>query len=138
MPHTPRHSGGFSQGQSVIGGGSSPTPSAPQQPSNPQDYFGSMYTSPGSSTQVTNQPPSVGFNVGQVDPGLMSGVMQVQGKTKQEADRIAQQAMGNTGQGFGITGTETLVLKILADLELELMVLDKGLIALVQVMMVKV
>ena len=102
MPHNPRH--GADPGV-VIGGGSSPTPSAPQQPSNPQDYFGSMYTSPGSSTQVTNQPPSVGFNVGQVDPGLMSGVMQVQGKTKQEADRIAQQAMGNTGQGFGITGT---------------------------------
>jgi hypothetical protein len=50
MAHRPRHSGGFSQGQSVIGGGSSSTPSPPQQPSNPQDYFGSMFTAPGSST----------------------------------------------------------------------------------------
>lgn len=50
MPHAPRHSGGFSSGQSVIGGGSSSTASSPQQPSSPQDYFGSMFTAPGSST----------------------------------------------------------------------------------------
>ena len=49
MPHAPRHSGGFSSKQSVIGGGSSSTSSPPSQPSSPQDYFGSMYTSPGSS-----------------------------------------------------------------------------------------
>ena len=71
----------------------------------PSAITGSMFTSPGSSTQVTNQPPSVGFNEGQVDPGLMSGVMQVGGMSAQEANKIAQQAMGNTGQGFGITGT---------------------------------
>jgi hypothetical protein len=105
MPHAPRHSGGFSSGQSVIGGGSSSTSSPPSQPSSPQDYFGSMFTSPGSSTQVTNQPPSVGFNEGQVDPGLISGVMQAGGMSTQQANQIAQQAMGNTGQGFGITGT---------------------------------
>ena len=105
MAHRPRHEGGFSQGQSVIGGGSSSTSSPPSQPSSPQDYFGSMFTSPGSSTQVTNQPPSVGFNEGQVDPGLMSGVMQARGMSPQQANQIAQQAMGNTGQGFGITGT---------------------------------
>ena len=105
MAHRPRHSGGFSSGQSVIGGGSSSTSSSPSQPSSPQDYFGSMFTSPGSSTQVTNQPPSVGFNEGQVDPGLMSGVMQAGGMSTQQANEIAQQAMGNTGQGFGITGT---------------------------------
>ena len=46
MAHKPRHEGGFSQGQLVIGGGSSSTFSPPQKPSSPQDYFGSMYTSP--------------------------------------------------------------------------------------------
>ena len=71
----------------------------------PSAITGSMFTSPGSSTQVTNQPPSVGFNEGQVDPGLMSGVMQAGGMSTQQANQIAQQAMGNTGQGFGITGT---------------------------------
>ena len=107
MAHRPRHSGGFSSGQSVIGGGSSSTPSPPQQPSSPQDYFGSMYTSPGSSTQQQGPPnlSSVGFNEGQVDPGLASGVMQAGGMTAQQANQIAQQTMGNTGQGFGITGT---------------------------------
>ncbi len=50
MAHRPRHSGGFSSGQSVIGGGSSSTSSPPSQPSSPQDYFGSMFTAPGSST----------------------------------------------------------------------------------------
>ena len=83
MAHRPRHSGGFSQGQSVIGGSGSTNVS---------------------SSQVQG-PPSVGFNEGQVDPGLMSGVMQAGGMSAQQANQIAQQAMGNTGQGFGITGT---------------------------------
>jgi len=60
---------------------------------------------PQQQQSVEQGPPSVGFNVGQVDPGLMSGVMQAGGMSAQQANKIAQQAMGNTGQGFGITGT---------------------------------
>ena len=47
MPHNPRH--GADPGV-VIGGGSSFTPSPPSQPTSPMDYFGSMFTAPGSST----------------------------------------------------------------------------------------
>ena len=47
MPHNPRH--GADPGV-IIGGGSSSTSSPPSQPSSPQDYFGSMFTAPGSST----------------------------------------------------------------------------------------
>ena len=60
---------------------------------------------PQQQQSVEQGPPSVGFNVEQVDPGLMSGVMQARGMSAQQANKIAQQAMGNTGQGFGITGT---------------------------------
>ena len=103
MPHNPRH--GADPGVIIGGGSGSSAPPSPPKPNNPMGFFGSMYTSPGSSTQVTNQPPSVGFNEGQVDQGLMSGVMQAGGMSAQQANQIAQQAMGNTGQGFGITGT---------------------------------
>ena len=73
----------------------------------PSAITGSMFTSPGSSTQQQGPPnlSSVGFNEGQVDPGLASGVMQAGGMSAQQANQIAQQTMGNTGQGFGITGT---------------------------------
>tara|TARA_R110000803_G_scaffold95009_1_gene162758 strand:- start:44 stop:1231 length:1188 start_codon:yes stop_codon:yes gene_type:complete len=86
--------------------GSKPKPK-PSKPSSSSGFFGSMYTSPGSSTQQQGPPnlSSVGFNEGQVDPGLASGVMQAGGMSAQQANQIAQQAMGNTGQGFGITGT---------------------------------
>jgi hypothetical protein len=77
MAHRPRHSGGFSSGQSVIGGGSSSTPSPPQQPSSPQDYFGSMYTSPGSSTQQQS-----------VDPILNAAAVQAANQAAQQSDPI--------------------------------------------------
>ena len=60
----------------------------------------------------SNKPPSsglgfnVGFNTGQVDPGLASAVVQQQtGVSPQVANMVAQQNMGSTGQGFGITNT---------------------------------
>jgi len=86
--------------------GSKPKPK-PSKPSSSSGFFGSMYTSPGSSTQQQGPPnlSSVGFNEGQVDPGLASGVMQAGGMSAQQANQIAQETMGNTGQGFGITGT---------------------------------
>ncbi len=46
MPHNPRH--GADPGV-TIGGGSTSSSSRPSKPSKPQDFFGSMYTSPGSS-----------------------------------------------------------------------------------------
>jgi hypothetical protein len=61
---------------------------------------------------TSNKPPSsglgfnVGFNTGQVDPGLASAVVQQQtGVSPQVANMVVQQNMGSTGQGFGITGT---------------------------------
>ena len=103
MPHAPRHGGGFSSGQPVIGGGSSST-------SNTQAVTGT--TAPGQSGGFNFNAPSsglgfnVGYNEGQVDPGLASAVVQQQtGVSPQLANQVVQQNMGSTGIGFGITGT---------------------------------
>jgi hypothetical protein len=66
-------------------------------------------TAPGQSGGFSFSPPSgnVGYNQGQVDPGLAAAIVQQfgVGMPLQQANKIAQQAMGSTGQGFGITGT---------------------------------
>jgi len=48
MPHNPRHG---ADPRVIIGGGSGfSAPPSPPKPNNPMDFFGSMYTSPGSSS----------------------------------------------------------------------------------------
>jgi hypothetical protein len=74
----------------------------------PQGITGT--TAPGQSGGFQFKPPSsvmnVGYNEGKVDPGLAAAVIkqQTEGITSQQAKKKAQQAMGSTGVGFGITG----------------------------------
>ena len=74
----------------------------------PQGITGT--TAPGQSGGFSFSPPSsvmnVGYNQGQVDPGLAAAVIKQKtpGISSQQAQQQAQQAMGSTGVGFGITG----------------------------------
>ena len=93
------------------GSGSSGSSSYGQSGNNQSNTQASLPPSQGFNPS-SNKPPSsglgfnVGFNTGQVDPGLASAVVQQQtGVSPQVANMVAQQNMGSTGQGFGITNT---------------------------------
>ena len=79
----------------------------------PQGITGT--TAPGQSGGFSFSPPSsvmnVGYNQGQVDPGLAAAVIKQKtpGISSQQAQQQAQQAMGSTGVGFGITGVGDFV-----------------------------
>jgi hypothetical protein len=118
MPHRPGHGtqrkkieskkkATSSGSPSPHGGFSSPPPSSTQVSNTQASLPPSQGFNPSS-----NKPPSsglgfnVGFNTGQVDPGLASAVVQQQtGVSPQVANMVVQQNMGSTGQGFGITNT---------------------------------
>jgi hypothetical protein len=93
------------------GSGSSGSSSYGQSGNNQSNTQASLPPSMGFNP-TSNKPPSsglgfnVGFNTGQVDPGLASAVVQQQtGVSPQVANMVVQQNMGSTGQGFGITNT---------------------------------
>ena len=93
------------------GSGSSGSSSYGQSGNNQSNTQASLPPSQGFNPTSNKSPSSglgfnVGFNTGQVDPGLASAVVQQQtGVSPQVANMVVQQNMGSTGQGFGITNT---------------------------------
>ena len=129
MAHAPRHSGGFSRGQSVIGGGSSSTPSTPAQNTGPFGaFFGAGASSdpiPGATTQPASgnqfaQYQQAADTMQQAGIGSLSGATTdtTQGQAAAAIQNAFQQSQGTdtsgsgtdttgTGQGTDTTGTET-------------------------------
>ena len=92
MPHV--------SGHSIHGGYTKPKTTQASLPPSMGFQSGNIPEKP---PKTTSQGVSVGYGDKKVDPGLLSGVLQVKhGKSKQEADRLSQEAMGSTGVGFGI------------------------------------
>ena len=79
MPHISGHyvGGGADASQSdfsITGGGGASKPSSPSKPSSTSDYFGSMYTSPGSSQNPNTGNPSTDENIQTyIDSGAAGG-----------------------------------------------------------------